>query len=145
MKTSFLVALAASSVWTSAIAQAPSPPAPFLLAAVGDAARPARDRFRDDRRKPSETMTFAGVAPGERIAELIPGNGYYTRLLAKAVGPTGKVYTLPFGEPRIAASRALAADPAYGNIVLVAASPANLSRIAEGRQRLARVIPFTDG
>ena len=39
-------------------------------------------------------MTFAGVKPGQSIGELIPGGGYYTRLLAGAVGPSGHVYAL---------------------------------------------------
>lgn len=102
-------------------------PSATITAAVADPGRPAVDRYRDDRRKPAETVAFAGVKPGMKIAELIPGNGYYTRILSKAVGPSGRIYTLPFGEPRAAASRALAADPAYGNISLVAGSPANLS------------------
>ena len=100
-----------------ALAQPPAPkPSAAILAAVADPGRPAKDRFRDDRRKPAETLAFAGVRPGMHVAELIPGNGYYTRLLSKVVGPTGKVYTLPFGEPRAAQSKALAADPAYANV-----------------------------
>ena len=96
-----------------------------LVTAVSDPGRPAVDTYRDDRRKPLETLAFAGVRPGMTIAELIPGTGYYTRILAKAVGPQGRVYALPFGEPRAPASRALAADPAYGNITLAAdAGPA---------------------
>ena len=102
-----------------------APPAP-IASAVADSARPARDRFRDERRKPAETLAFAGVAPGMKVAELIPGNGYYTRLLARAVRPGGHVYTLPFGEPRAAASKALAAEAAYDDITLVQGSPADL-------------------
>lgn len=89
---------------------------PSIAAAVADAARPPLDVFRDDRRKPAETLAFAGVREGMKVAELIPGNGYYTRILAKAVGPGGKIYTIPFGEPRAPLSAALAKDPAYGNI-----------------------------
>ena len=100
-----------------------------IAAAIADPARPAKDRFRDDRRKPAETLAFAGVKPGMTVAELIPGNGYYTRLLARAVGLKGKVFTLPFGEPRADQSKALAAEPAYaGNVTLVStASPISLA------------------
>ena len=31
---------------------------------------------------------------GDKVGELIPGGGYYTRLLSALVGPTGKVYAL---------------------------------------------------
>ncbi len=39
-------------------------------------------------------LTFSGLKPGDTVAELIPGGGYYTRLLAKTVGPSGKVYAM---------------------------------------------------
>jgi predicted methyltransferase len=46
---------------------------------------------RDAARKPAETVSFARVKTGMVVAER-PGRGYYTRILAKAVGPIGKVY-----------------------------------------------------
>lgn len=101
-------------------------PSPAIEAAVADPGRPAVDRYRDDRRKPAETLAFAGVREGMTVAEMIPGNGYYTRILSKAVGPKGRVYTLPFTEPRAAFSKAIAADPAYANVTLVAGSPLSL-------------------
>jgi predicted methyltransferase len=67
---------------------------PAIAAAVADAARPEADKERDAARKPAETVAFAGVKPGMTVAELGPGRGYYTRILAKAVGPTGKVYAV---------------------------------------------------
>ena len=67
---------------------------PAITAAVADAGRPAADKERDANRKPAETVAFAGVKPGMTIAELGPGGGYYTRILAKAVGPKGKVYVV---------------------------------------------------
>ena len=118
------MALLAGPSW----ARAQSAATPAIAAAVADPGRPARDRFRDERRKPALTLAFAGVRPGLKVAELIPGNGYYSRLIAKAVGPTGRRYTQPFTEPRVAASKALAADPAYGHITLVsAATPLGLA------------------
>jgi predicted methyltransferase len=67
---------------------------PAIAAAVADAARPEADKERDTARKPAETVAFAGVKAGMVVAELAPGRGYYTRILAKAVGPTGKVYAV---------------------------------------------------
>ena len=68
-------------------------PAP-IAAAVADAGRPAADKERDASRKPGEVVAFAGVKPGMTIAELGAGGGYYTRILAKAVGPNGKVFVI---------------------------------------------------
>jgi predicted methyltransferase len=67
---------------------------PAIAAAVADAARPETDKERDAARKPAETVAFAGVRPGMVVGELGPGRGYYTRILAKAVGPMGKVYAI---------------------------------------------------
>lgn len=75
-------------------AQRDARPSAAILAAVADPARPAEDAARDGGRHPAEILAFAGVRPGLRIAELVPGGGYYTRLLARAVGPRGRVYAV---------------------------------------------------
>ena len=54
--------------------------------------RPDADKTRDAARKPAEVLEFAGVKAGEKVGELLPGGGYFTRLLSAAVGPQGKVY-----------------------------------------------------
>jgi len=65
-----------------------------IAAAVADSRRPEADTARDVERHPTEIVAFAGVHPGMAVAEIAPGGGYYTRLLAAAVGPQGKVYAL---------------------------------------------------
>lgn len=54
--------------------------------------RPAEDVARDVDRQPAEVMRFFKVQRGQTIADLMAGRGYYTELLSRAVGPTGKVY-----------------------------------------------------
>lgn len=93
-----------------------------IAAAVSDGRRPAADVARDPLRKPAEIVAFAGVEPGMAIAEIAPGGGYYTRILAASVGPQGKVYALmpAFFAQRpggLDAINALAAE--YGNIEVV--------------------------
>src|SRR5579872_2007509 len=63
-----------------------------IAAAVADPARPADDRARDALRKPAACLAFARVHPGMSIAELLPGEGYFTRIFSRAVGPKGHVY-----------------------------------------------------
>ncbi|MFT3727473.1 MAG: methyltransferase [Terricaulis sp.] len=70
------------------------PTAPYIAAAVADAHRPAADRARDAARHPAETLALAGVQPGWKIGELLPGEGYFTRLFSDAVGAQGRVYAV---------------------------------------------------
>jgi predicted methyltransferase len=58
--------------------------------ASGD--RPETDKKRDAGRKPAEVIVFLGVAPGMTVVDLIAAGGYYTEVLAEAVGGEGKVY-----------------------------------------------------
>lgn len=88
-----LLAASAGLALTLASAAGAATPAP-IAAAVADAGRPAADAQRDPERKPADVLAFSGVKPGDKVGELIPGGGYYTRLLSKVVGPTGKVYAL---------------------------------------------------
>lgn len=63
-----------------------------IAAAVAAPERPAADKARDATRHPAEILTFAGVSPGDKVGDFIIGGGYFTRLFATAVGPSGKVY-----------------------------------------------------
>ncbi|MES2043632.1 MAG: methyltransferase [Pseudomonadota bacterium] len=63
-----------------------------IAAALADPARPAEDTARDAARHPAETIAFARVKPGDRVVDFIMGGGYFTRILAKTVGPKGQVY-----------------------------------------------------
>jgi predicted methyltransferase len=77
-----------------AIAAGAPSPSPAVAAAVADSARPAADVARDAVRKPAQIVAFAGVKRGDKVAEIMPGGGYFTRILAKTVGPKGHVYGL---------------------------------------------------
>lgn len=59
--------------------------------AINDIARLA-DRPADNTRKPAELLAFAQIRPGQVVGDYIMGGGYLTRLLALAVGATGRVY-----------------------------------------------------
>ena len=94
-----------------------------LERALTDPARQAHREASDARRKPGELIAFAGVKPGDKVLDLIPGDGYWTRIFAKIVGPEGKVYAVwPINYGRVALGnvetlRGLSADKYYGNIV----------------------------
>jgi predicted methyltransferase len=131
-----LAASLAASLSLSACMHEPSAPgAPsaasnpgYIAAAVADSNRPDADKLRDANRKPAQTLEFLGVKPGEQIAEILPGGGYFTRIFSKAVGPSGHVYALvperpanaPADMPDLAGKvKAIAAEPNYSNVTVV--------------------------
>ena len=70
-------------------------PAP-IQQAVDNPARPAADRADDGKRKPAETLAFAGIKAGDNVLDLLPGRGYFTQLFCGVVGPSGHIYQLTF-------------------------------------------------
>src|SRR5512138_3185972 len=54
--------------------------------------RSAADRTNDLRRKPEQMLVFIGIRPGIVALDLSAAGGYTTELLARAIGPAGKVY-----------------------------------------------------
>lgn len=89
--TRHLLMAAAAALTLCATGVHAAPPA-NIAAAVAAPDRPDADKTRDAARKPAEVLEFAGVKAGEKVGELLPGGGYFTRLLSAAVGPQGKVY-----------------------------------------------------
>ena len=117
------LALVAASLAIGAAAQSTTAPAKLSQDRINEiVASPDRsdaDRTNDVRRKPAQILAFIGVAPGMVAVDLSTGGGYTTELLARAVGPTGRVYgqsTNPAAPARLAAR---AKNPAAGNIVAV--------------------------
>jgi predicted methyltransferase len=107
--------------------QEPAPRPQFSQAALdlalADPGRAAHRQASDARRKPAELIAFAGVRPGDKVLDLIPGDGYWTRIFSKLVGPRGKVYAVwPERYARLATGNVktlqqLSADTYYGNIM----------------------------
>ena len=54
--------------------------------------RSEADRTNDLRRKPEQMLGFIGIRPGIVAVDLSASGGYTTELLARAIGPLGKVY-----------------------------------------------------
>lgn len=76
----------------SAVAAAALPA--YVTAALSDPARPQSDRERDAARKSGESIALAGLKPGDRVADVYPGGGYYSRIFSRVVGPAGTVYAI---------------------------------------------------
>ena len=115
---------AALALLLSACATVPPPPVaqgPIGEILASPDRRPA-DRTNDARRKAPAMLAFIGARPGMVTIDLSAGGGYTTELLARSVGPTGKVYgqSRPRpGNPSPAALAERAKNPAVANIVPV--------------------------
>jgi predicted methyltransferase len=84
--TPFVLALAAALT-----ASAPSF-AQDYAAIIAAPDRAEADRQTDQRRDPVKLLTFTGVKSGMTVLDMGAGGGYSTELMARAVGPSGKVY-----------------------------------------------------
>lgn len=107
----------------AAPAPVPSDSPVDIAAIVADPARPQTERDLDAGRKPAELLAFLDLKPGMKVADLGAGLGYTTFLLARAVGPGGRVYAQ---NPRFVRERFTEpgftermATPAFANVVRV--------------------------
>ena len=104
-----------------------------LDAALADPARENHRKAADERRQPGPLIALAGVKPGDKVLDLIPGDGYWTRIFSKIVGPEGKVYAVwpeayaRFARGNVKTLQGLSDDPHYGNIVTQVQKSAILS------------------
>jgi predicted methyltransferase len=108
---------------TATPAPVPADSAPSPREIVDDPARPPEEKALDGGRKPLELLAFYDVKPGMKVADLGAGRGYTTFLLARAVGPTGRVYAQnpkfvreKFSEPGFSERMK---TPAFANVVRV--------------------------
>ena len=74
------------------VVQAQTPTAANTKAIVADPSRSAADRTNDLRRRPEEMLAFIAIKPGIVALDLSAAGGYTTELLARSIGPAGKVY-----------------------------------------------------
>lgn len=85
--------------------------------AMSEASRPDNDKARDANRKPVETLAFFGFKSDMKVVELIPGGGWYTRLLAPALSAKGKLY-IAYGTGRIEEN--LLSTPGFDKVSVLA-------------------------
>ncbi len=87
-----VIAVVVGACATSTSDQAPALSTERIAAIVAAPDRSPADRALDARRKPVEMLTFIGIRPGMDALDVSAGGGYTTELLARAVGPNGRVY-----------------------------------------------------
>jgi predicted methyltransferase len=93
-------------------------------AALAAESRPQADRDRDRNRRPLDTLKFFGLKDDMRVLELIPGGGWYTRILAPVLAENGKLY-VAIGSGRVEEN--LMGTPGFEGIEVLAKT-ANMHR-----------------
>jgi predicted methyltransferase len=84
--------------------------------------RSTSDKTNDLRRKPEQMLAFIGVKPGMVALDLSAGGGYTTELLARAVGPAGRVYGQSAPRPAPGALVRPPVSPEGGSASIVSAA-----------------------
>jgi predicted methyltransferase len=89
--------------------------------AIANPARPAADKARDALRKPGEVMAFSTIKPGDKVLELLPGGGYFSRVISGVVGSNGAVLAASpnLNPDPTKAPQPKPGDPAFPNVTPV--------------------------
>jgi predicted methyltransferase len=124
--TVFLIPLSAHADSATATATA------TVARALMDPRRPAEQLRLDPARKPAQLMVFAQLKRGDKVADFMPGNAYFTRIMSDVVGNTGRVYAfLPTEQLancsplEVAGTRLLEHGPGYANVSILSDSAAS--------------------
>jgi arsenite methyltransferase len=78
---------------------------------------------RDDWQQPQRVIAALNVHPGDQVADLGSGGGYFTFRLAEAVGPAGKVYAVDIDRDMVDLVAKRAKQETAANIAPVLAKP----------------------
>ena len=93
-------------------------------AALAAESRPEADVERDRNRRPLETLKFFGLEDDMTVLELIPGGGWYTRVLAPVLAENGKLY-VALGTGRV--SDSVLTEPGFEKVEVIE-TDANIRR-----------------
>ncbi len=108
-----------------------------IKAAMDGEVRRDADRNRDRNRKPIDTLTFFRIREDMRVLELIPGGGWYTKILAPVLRAEGKLYLWPGTD---SLTRGLLAKPGFDKVEILEVDAA---RNREEGGRRFEMAPFS--
>ena len=101
-------------------------PAPEMHRRHGDATAyiasledPARDAYQ----KPAEVLQALALRPGEVVADIGAGSGYFTLRFARAVGETGRVYAVDVSPDMVRHLNRRLRDAGVRNVVPILSDP----------------------
>lgn len=74
---------------------------------------------RDGWQQPTRVIAALDIAPGQRVAEIGAGNGYWLDHLSRAVGPEGMVYAVEVEAENVEALHARIAEHELANVEVI--------------------------
>jgi ubiquinone/menaquinone biosynthesis C-methylase UbiE len=105
----------------------------LLLAGCATLKQCAYEGFnRDEWQQPKKVVDALQIRPGEHVADLGSGSGYFTFYLAKAVAPGGRVYAVDIDQEMNDLIATRASAEAISNIEVILAEPDDPSLPAAG-------------
>jgi predicted methyltransferase len=87
-----------------------------LTTAMAADVRTDKEKARDRNRRPVETLEFFGLRDDMTIVELLPGGGWYTKLLVPVVAENGQYYAA-IGASRI---ESMSSEPGFESMQVIA-------------------------
>lgn len=87
---------ASQLVFSLTLLSSPLAQADMLIDAIADEGRPITERLRDEYRHPQQTLRFFEVQPEMAVAEISPGGGWYSNILAPLLNEKGTFYAAHF-------------------------------------------------
>jgi len=109
--TRYLLLLSAVLLSVNAVADEFTATEEKIKAAMASEVRTAEEVARDSNRIPLETLRFFGLRDDMKIIELLPGGGWYTKILAPVMNEKGEYY-MALGTTR---ARELLSLPGFEN------------------------------
>jgi len=96
-----------------------------IKAAMADERRTEKETARDNNRKALETLKFFGLRDDMTVLELLPGGGWYTKILGPVLEEKGKLY-ISIGAERVFES--LEGKPGFSSMKVIPFDRSNFSR-----------------
>ena len=94
---------------------------------------------REDEEQPSKAIRALGIKPGQVVADVGAGSGYYTVRLAKQVGPIGRVFATDIQPEMLSLLKKRLSRERLDNVELVLATDVD-PRLPEGQLDLILMV-----
>jgi ubiquinone/menaquinone biosynthesis C-methylase UbiE len=101
-------------------ASLPGPPALASHTAPGSGAALPQESIREEWQRVPDVLAALGAGPGSHVADVGSGDGFFSVRLARAVGPTGRVYAVDISADALSRLRTRLQSEGVDNVEIIA-------------------------